>query len=136
MHLLTLPFTTDKLRELDGDEAITEAGRLADEAIFAVVGQLADCILGRPAFGDNDRVAWLRAQAELSEAEQHQALRKWHLVKIRICCAADLDATGDVLNAYRYGAAWDQIAEAAGLTVEQVKDCWGADWLRRHHQLA
>lgn len=38
MHLLTLPFTTDKLRELDGDEAI-----------FAVVGQLTDCILGRPA---------------------------------------------------------------------------------------
>lgn len=103
------------------DEQIRRAASKLQERIGLTLGDLADEILGRPAIGSPE---W-RQEWETRETEAgRERLREWHLLKIRICRAADVSPTGDVLNARKQGATWQQIADACGMTRQAAHDRW------------
>lgn len=127
-------------RTFDGvsaEEAIAVATDVAREAAGHVVGTLATRILGRPEITDDTYVEWARAERELPQAERDQHSAEWHLVKLQICRGLGLDPIGDVLNARRFGASWQVIADACGITRQVAEDRWaelaqriqaGDDW--------
>jgi hypothetical protein len=112
-----------KNTEGPADQAITEAVDKLRDAISREVGNLADKLLGRPEFGSPEWVVAaevLRADDEAKRAH----VREWHLVKIRILHAAELNPTGDVMNARMRGATWQAIADACGITRQAAHDRW------------
>jgi aconitase B len=105
------------------EQAITEAADKLRDAISLECGRLADQILGRPEFGSPE---WL-AEAEVLKADdeaKRAAVREWHLVKIRILHAAELNPTGDVMNARMRGATWQAIGDACGTSRQAAHDRW------------
>lgn len=99
-----------------------QANKLRD-AIARELGNLADELLSRPEFGTDE---WLEATKALTRNKQAAELwtREWHLAKIMISREARIDPTGDVLNAKHYGATWENIAEAYGITRQRAHERW------------
>lgn len=114
-------------------EAIMVASDVAREAAGFVIGTLATRILGRPEVTDDGYLEWHRAEQELPQAERAQHSAEWHLVKLQICRELGLDPIGDVLNARRFGASWQAIADACGITRQAAHDRW-ADLVRNIQQ--
>ncbi|WP_280410090.1 hypothetical protein [Nocardia brasiliensis] len=84
-------------------------------------GELADRLLDRPEFGTTD---WKRDREQRGTPEGCRRLAHWHLTKIRIDHAADIEPIGNVLNARRFGASWDQIGAAYGISAEDAAARW------------
>lgn len=102
-------------------------------AIAEKVGDLADQILGRPEIGSPEwKAEWDAQQANPERATASS--REWHLVKLRICRAADVDMTGNVMNARRFGASWADIGEACGTSRQAAHERWSrfmtAAWMK------
>lgn len=97
----------------------------AAEELGAVIAgelaRLANGICGRPSAGSSEWLAEREEPAELQAAKS----RDWHLVKIAICVAAGVGPTGDVINARLYGASWQQIGNALGVTRQAAHERWG-----------
>ncbi|MGW4849123.1 hypothetical protein [Nocardia brasiliensis] len=83
--------------------------------------ELADQLLDRPEFGTPE---WERDWDRRDTPEGQQRQAQWHLTKIRIERAADVDPVGDVINARVFGASWDQIGAAYGISATDASDRW------------
>lgn len=105
-------------------EEISNAARLLEHEITMRVGQFADEIMARS--------GRLLRYADDPERERRR-LRDWHLVKIRIRRTANLDPTGDVINARRFGASWQSIGDACWITRQAAHDRWHAAAQRMLH---
>lgn len=99
-----------------------QAGALRAE-IATKLGDLADELLGRPAWGSPE---WIEATKALDGDKKASRawLREWHLTKIRISRAAEIDPTGDVLNARKNGATWADIGDAWGVSMQRAHEKW------------
>lgn len=99
-----------------------QAAKLRD-VIIAKLGDLADELLGRPAWGTDE---WLEVMQALKQDEQaaEEWTREWHLTKITICREAKIEPTGDVLGAKSHGATWQAIADAYGVTRQRAHERW------------
>jgi hypothetical protein len=99
-----------------------QAAKLKD-VIISTLGTLADELLGRPAYGTDE---WLKIADALTRDKQaaDQWTRDWHLAKIEISREAGIDPTGNVINAKRYGATWQAIADACGVSRQRAHDRW------------
>src|SRR5260370_485504 len=111
------------------DERITTAANELREAVAMRLGELADRLLERPAFGTPEWHAWWEAK----DTPQGDARRRdWHLAKLRIARTAGVDLTGDVLGAHSVGASWEDIGEVCGITRDAARERWSADVQRVH----
>lgn len=114
-------------RSFDGlgtSEAVAVATDIAREASDYVIGTLANRILGRPEVSEDGYLERARAEQALPQAERDQLSAAWHLVKLQICRELGLDPIGDVVNARRFGASWQAIADACGITRQAAHDRW------------
>ncbi|MEU7141709.1 hypothetical protein ABZ942_19820 [Nocardia sp. NPDC046473] len=110
----------DELR-VPSDAEIQAAASELRQTIALKTGELADRLLDRPEFGTAD---WKRDRDQRDTPEGRRRLAKWHLTKIRIDRAADIDPIGNVLNARGFGASWDQIGAAYGISTEDAAARW------------
>jgi hypothetical protein len=85
------------------------------------LGELADKLLGRPEFGTPE---WMEDRRTQYTPEGQERLKLWHLTKIRICAVADVEPVGDVINARKVGASWDEIGAACEMTAQAAADRW------------
>jgi hypothetical protein len=117
--------TADDPETLDTQEELTVEGQASKlrDAIARELGNLADELLGRPAFGSED---WLDIHKALNrdKTAESEWRREWHLTKITISREAKIDPTGDVLNARYHGATWENIADACGITRQRAHERW------------
>ncbi len=91
------------------------------EVIAATVARLANGVCGRPGVGSPQ---WL-AEREAPAGVRAQKLREWHLLKITLCVAADVGLAGEVINARLYGASWQQVGDALGVSRQAAHERWG-----------
>ncbi len=105
---------------MNRDVVEVAAAELCD-VIAANLARLANGICGRPVAGSPE---WL-ADREVPAGLRASRLREWHLVKIAICVAADVGPVGDVINARLYGASWQQIGDALGVSRQAAHERWG-----------
>ncbi|PXX66928.1 hypothetical protein DFR70_103683 [Nocardia tenerifensis] len=103
------------------DAEIRAAASELRETIALKSGELADRLLARPEFGTED---WKRDRDQRDTPEGHRRLAHWHLTKLRIDRAADIDPVGNVLNARGFGASWQQIGAAYGISAEDAAARW------------
>ncbi|WP_052281252.1 hypothetical protein [Nocardia vulneris] len=103
------------------DAEINSAANQLRDLIAIKTSKLADQLLHSPEFGTPE---WEQEwnQRDTPEGQQRQA--KWHLTKIRIQRAADIDPLGNVINARVFGADWDQIGAAYGIDATDAADRW------------
>lgn len=94
-------------------------------AIAEKLGDLADELLERPTPGTNAAVTYNEARKN-GEPWALDSARDWHLTKIMIAVQAGIDPTGDAVNAKRYGATWQQVADTCGVTRQAAYDRWNA----------
>lgn len=100
---------------------ISGAAHQLRETIALRCGDLADKLLDLPEAGTPE---WVEQYQQRDTPEGQARLREWHLVKMRICREADVDQTGDALNAKKAGATWQDIADACGITRQAAYDRW------------
>lgn len=93
------------------------------EMIAMKLGDLADELLERPAWGTPE---WLARTEGLQRDEKARKAwhSTWHLAKIQISREAGIDPTGDVINARKYGATWQSIADACGFSRQRAYERW------------
>lgn len=106
------------------DQAIQAAADDLAMDISMQCGQLADRILGRPGPGTPE---WVAAHTLRNTPEGRRELQAWHLVKIRIRTAVDINPTGDVVNAALLGASWEEIGSACGISGAAARSRWTAN---------
>jgi hypothetical protein len=103
---------------------ITTQANALREMIALKLGDLADELLGRPELGSPE---WM-AQTELiknDEKARNAWHAEWHLLKLRIGKEAGVDLLGNVVNARKYRATWQEIGDACGITRQAAYDRWG-----------
>jgi hypothetical protein len=105
------------------DDAIEGAAYELRGAISAKLADLADLIMERPELGSDEWQRKEHARIE-QEPEAMNEQQQWHLIKIQIAHRAKLDPTGDVINAKRYGATWQTIADTCGISRQAAFDRW------------
>ncbi|MFC9434007.1 hypothetical protein [Nocardia sp. NPDC057030] len=103
------------------DAEIAAAAYELRAAIALKTSALADGLLGRPQWGTTE---WEREWSQRDTAEGQARSAQWHLTKIRIERAADVDPLGNVINARIFGADWDQIGAAYGISATEAESRW------------
>lgn len=103
------------------DAEIDAAARELRAAIALKTSELADGLLHRPQWGSTE---WEREWSQRDTAEGQARSAQWHLTKIRIERAADVDPLGNVINARVFGADWDQIGAAYGISATEAESRW------------
>ncbi len=101
-------------------EDIRRAAAELKDVLILRVGTLADELLGLPEAGTEE---WVRLQRR-PEAERRADARQWHLVKMAIETEVGIDPVGDIVNARRAGATWEQVGEACGITRQAAHERW------------
>lgn len=111
-------------KSIDTQDISAAADQLTN-TIAEKLGDLADELMGRPAnWSGSD--AWI-TYVEARQNGEPWALKvtcDWHMTKLAISRAAKIDPTGDVINARRYGATWQDIAEQCGISRQAAFDRW------------
>ncbi|WP_433193815.1 hypothetical protein ACQP1G_34220 [Nocardia sp. CA-107356] len=100
---------------------IDAAARELRATIAIKSAELADRLLARPAYGTPE---WERDWDQRNTPEGQRQEADWHLTKLRIDRAADVDPLGNALNARDFGATWEQIGGAYGITAADAADRW------------
>lgn len=106
-----------------GTQDISAAADELTSEIADKLGDLAAKLLGRPEAGTSE---WVTEQHARKNHEQWALdnTRDWHLVKIAIMVAANIDPTGAAINAKVYGATWQDIADQCGISRQAAHDRW------------